>query len=288
MREPSRAEPIPRRSPRFFGLFRSYARRYVARHFHAVRLSRAGPMPELSGGPVIVVLNHPSWWDPLIALILTGSMPADRGHYAPIEAVGLAQYPFLSRLGFFGFESETVVGAARFLRTSLAILGRPESVLWITAQGAFVDPRDRPIRLRPGVGHLAQRLRGAKVVPMALEYPFWNDRCPEVLVRFGRPIAVEDGATRSPREWTCRIERSLEDELDALAEEAKSRDPDAFTTMIEGTAGVGGVYDTWRKLRAWLGWRRFRPEHATRTPAGPLTRPLARPSHFPDGRKSIE
>ena len=59
----------------------------------------------------IVVLNHPSWWDPLIAVLLTGSMPAWRVHYGPIEAVGLDQYRFLARLGFFGIDTGTAAGS---------------------------------------------------------------------------------------------------------------------------------------------------------------------------------
>jgi 1-acyl-sn-glycerol-3-phosphate acyltransferase len=224
--------------------------------------------------PVLIVANHPSWWDPLVALILTGDMPAGRLHYAPIEAVGLAQYPFLSKVGFFGFDRRTAEGAARFLRTSVAILGRPESVLWVTAQGEFVDPRERPTTLKGGIGHVAHRLTGAIIVPLGIEYPFWNDRCPEILIRFGRPIEVGEGRDRSPREWTSAIERSLQDVMDALAIEAVGRDPDAFRIVIEGTAGVGGVYDTWRRTRAWFGGRSFQAEHATGPPTGGVTRPL--------------
>lgn len=284
MPDSSSTDLIPRRSPRLLGLFRRYARRYVARHFHAVRISRTGPLPDLPDRPVIVVANHPSWWDPMIPLILSGAVPPHREHYAPIEAVGLAQYPFLARLGFFGFEADTRAGAARFLRTSVAILSRPRAVLWITAQGRFVDPRERPTTLRPGVGHLAHRLSDALILPLAIEYPFWNDRCPEILIRFGAVMEVCDGRSHSPAEWTAAIERALECELDALADEAMRRDPAAFTTLLEGTAGVGGVYDSWRRIRAWLGGRTFRPEHAARPPAGDRARPIDRPNHVPDGR----
>ncbi len=250
MRVSSSIEDKPVRSPWLFRVFRWYATRYVARHFHAVRISRRGPLPVLPGCPVVVVLNHPSWWDPLIATVVTASLPAARRHHAPIEAAGLAQYPFLERLGFIGFESDTTAGARLFLRKSLAILGRRDSILWITAQGQFADPRRRPTLLRPGVGHLARRLDGAVVIPMAIEYPFWDDRCPEVLLRFGTAIEIEAGRARSSRKWTALFERSLESVLDALAIESQDRDPGAFTTLLGGTAGVGGVYDLWRRTRA--------------------------------------
>jgi hypothetical protein len=165
--------------------------------------------------PVVVVLNHPSWWDPLVGLVVTGFLLPTRVHHAPIEAAGLAHYPFLARVGFFGFDSSTVAGAALFLRKSLAILSRPESVLWITGQGEFVDARRRPTVLRPGVGHLARRLNDAVVLPMAVEYPFWDDRCPEILIRFGTPSPSSRAAAARPasgrqlsrnpscRTWTC-------------------------------------------------------------------------------------
>ena len=156
---------------------------------------------------MIVVTNHPSWWDPLIFLSLTERMPSWRTHYGPIDVMGLAQYPFLERLGCFGVESGTTRGSLAFLRQSLQILAQPEATLWITAQGHFVDPRDRPVRLKPGIGHLASRLPEGTIVPLALEYPFWNDRCPEALVRFGSPIAISPSGGHTPSEWTARVER---------------------------------------------------------------------------------
>lgn len=262
-----RDDLLPPCSDRLFRLFRWYAWRYVARHFHAVRVARDGGMPDLPRRPVVVVLNHPSWWDPLIGLVASALMPGWRRHYAPIEAIGLDQYRFLGRIGFFGFDTRGIAGPRRFLRTSLAVMARPESALWITAQGRFVDPRERPVAIRPGIGYLAHRLEDATILPMAVEYPFWDDRCPEVLVRFGRPLVVASGRVRSSREWSALVERELEQTIDRLAADALARDCSRFATLIQGTAGVGGIYDVARRLRAWLGGRAFRPEHAAR-PAG--------------------
>ena len=179
----------------------------------------------------------------------------------PIDVNGLTQYPFLERLGFFGVEVGTTRGSLAFLRQSQAILSRPESVLWITPQGEFVDPRERPVCLKPGIGHLAYRQSAATIVPMALEYPFWNDRCPEALARFGEPITITARRSETPQVWTTRIEQAMEKTQDQLAEEARRRDPAAFLTVIGGTSGVGGVYDTWRRLRSAFRGESFHPEH---------------------------
>jgi 1-acyl-sn-glycerol-3-phosphate acyltransferase len=260
---PVRTDPesLPRRSAWLFGLFRKYVRRYLRQHFHAVRVSQTGPVPNLLAGPLLAVSNHPSWWDPLVGLVLTEFMHEKRVHYCPIDVTGLAQYPFLERLGFFGVEVGTTHGSLAFLRQSVAILSRPESVLWITPQGDFVDPRQRPLGLKQGIGHLAYRLSGVMILPVALEYLFWNDRCPEALARFGEPIKISALRSETPRAWTTRVELALEKTQDLLAEEARHRDPDAFYSVLGGTSGVGGFYDAWRRLRSALRGEAFNPEH---------------------------
>ena len=55
--------------------FTRYVRRYLRRHFHAVRLVRAGRPEAPAEGPLVIVLNHPSWWDPLVGAVLAGLFP---------------------------------------------------------------------------------------------------------------------------------------------------------------------------------------------------------------------
>lgn len=253
--------PLPRRSPRFFRGFRRYANRYIRRHFHAMRIDRDGPLPALPSQAVVVVLNHASWWDPLTALSLTETFPKDRIHYAPIDALGLKQYRILEWVGFFGVEAGTTRGSLAFLRKAEAILGRSESVLWITAQGRFTDVRERPTRFKEGLGHLLRRVSDASVVPLAIEYPFWNDRLPEVLARFGPIIPIDDGRARPPAEWTRLAEGALEETQDRLAETARARDPAAFDPWIQGASGVGGFYDLGRRLMARARGESFSAEH---------------------------
>jgi 1-acyl-sn-glycerol-3-phosphate acyltransferase len=252
---------LPRRSARFFRGFRKYARRYIRKNFHAMRIDAGGPLPALPDGPLIVVMNHASWWDPMTAVVLSGLMPDARAHYAPIDAEGLAQYRFLEWLGIFGIELGTTRGSLMFLRRCQAVLARPESVLWITPQGRFVDVRDRPTRFKEGLGHLLHRTSHVTVLPLAIEYPFWNDRLPELLVRFGPPVRVGVGSVESSNEWTRRMESALETVQDQLAESARRRDPSDFKELIGGTAGVGGFYDLGRRLRSMVRGKRFVADH---------------------------
>jgi 1-acyl-sn-glycerol-3-phosphate acyltransferase len=258
--DPGQPPPI---SPLLLSMFERYAGRYVARSFHAFRLAKAQrPDPvAIRGKPLIVYFNHPSWWDPLICLRLAEQFFPDRNHYAPMDAAALAKYGFFERLGFFGVELGSARGARRFLTVSQQVLSRPDSALWIAAEGQLTDPRVRPVRLRSGIGHLANRVRQAVLLPLGLEYPFWEERTPEALARFGEEIpAGEAGLTAT--DWTTVLETRLESALDALAVESLARDPSRFDVLLGGSAGAGGVYDTWRRLKARFSSERLQAEHS--------------------------
>jgi 1-acyl-sn-glycerol-3-phosphate acyltransferase len=238
---------LRRRWPWLIRVFtRHVKKRYLAAAFHGVRLSKSGPLPYLPDGPLIIVLNHPSWWDPLFGLVLAELLP-ERAHFAPIEANALKGYGFFTRLGAFGVKPGSASGARSFLEIAAGLLARPGTALWITAQGRFADPRARPPGLMSGVGHLVRRIESGSVLPLALEYPFWDARFPEALARFGTPLLI--GAGKSVEEWMAAIEQALAETQDALAIEAKMRDASLFETLVEGSAGVGGVYGLWRRIK---------------------------------------
>ncbi len=250
---------LPGRSPRLLCWFLRYVRRYLRKNFHAVRLARCGP-PVDPGGPLIVVLNHPSWWDPLVGLLLTELFPS-RTAYCPIESAALARYRFFERLGFFSIVPGTTLGAMTFLRTATSLLNNPRSALWVTAQGRFSDVRQRPLELQPGVAHLVRRLAGGAILPLALEYPFWNERYPEALACFGRPIPIGRGSERTVEDWQAHITAGLSEAQDALTLSSLTRDPAHFVTLVGGSTGVGGLYDLWRRFRACVRGERFDTAH---------------------------
>jgi 1-acyl-sn-glycerol-3-phosphate acyltransferase len=238
--------------------------RYVRKHFRAVRLSKSGAAIPATDEPILIVLNHPSWWDPLIGIVLSRAF-ADREQFAAIDAVAVQKYRFFQKLGFVGVDTRSLRGAAEFLRTGCAILSQPNRVFWVTAQGRFTDVRERPLALQSGVGHLAARLERGTVLPVALEYTFWTERTPEALVRIGEPLHVAEHPGLSGKEWTALIEAALTSTLDVLNAEVMRRDPAAFTELLSGRTGVGGMYDWWRRLTAWAHGRQFDPSHEAAT-----------------------
>ena len=243
-----------------------YSRRYIRRHFHSLRVSMAGLPPHTRGLPLVLYSNHASWWDPLVCLVIKDEFFPDRNAYAPIDAVMLERYQMFRRFGFFGVEQDSRRGAVQFLRTAEKILKSPLNLLVITPQSRFADVRERPLRFEAGLGHLAARVDHALFVPVVTEYVFWEERLPEILVRFGEPVEVsrEHGAAFPADYWTQLFEQKLETAQDALAAEAKLRNPNSFKSVLSGGAGQGGVYDWWRTLKAKLRGEKFRKEHGSK------------------------
>lgn len=251
---------LPQWSPWLFHYFSIYVHNFVAKNFGAVRLAGSERAQELVGAPILVALNHPSWWDPMIGTLLAAKLFPERTHHVPIDAESLEKYRVLAKLGFFGIRPHTIAGARLFLETGETILAhRPDALIWITVQGEFTDIRRRPIVVLPGIARMAARMKTGWVLPIAIEYAFWNERYPEALALLGRPLAVAPG--RSASDWRKAIAAGLSTCMDELAELSLARDPRGFRTLIQGTGGERGFYDFFRRLSSWVRGRPFHPEH---------------------------
>ncbi len=208
--------------------FRGIVRRYFRRHFRAVRVSEPSRWDHLPCGPILIFANHSSWWDPMVSVLLASRFLPHRRSYAPMDAAALQRYGILRHIGIFAVEMNTARGAAQFLRTGLAIL-KASDALWVTPQGRFADPRERPLAFKPGLAALASKVPGGcTVLPMAIEYPFWDERLPEALIHFGEPLHI-NGEPAAEVEQTLKA--ALLEAMTTLQTKAIARDPQAFTLL---------------------------------------------------------
>jgi len=243
-------------SPLFTRIFVRYLRGYFAKRLHALR--RLGPPPAVDPErPVVVYANHPGWWDPIVLLLLSQAYFGDRRNFGVIDADALESYAIFKRCGLFGVE-ETPRGAARFLRVSEHILAETGTSLWITPQGAFADVRAE-LDLRPGLARLAARAPEAQFLPLALEYGFWEESKPEAFFAFAPAVRAADIAgADDPTEAAAA---PLAAAMARLSGAVAARDPSAFTTVIDGGAGVAWYYEVWRRAKALAGGRSYSAAH---------------------------
>ncbi len=240
------AREVPPISAMTLRFFQRIVRAYFRRHFRAVMVQHAERLAEAKG-PLIVYANHSSWWDPMVSILLAQTLLPGRKHYAPMDASALNRYPILRKLGIFPVEMSSTRGAAQFLRTSKAILANG-GVVWITPQGRFADPRETRLTFRPGLGALAAHTSEVTLLPLAIEYSFWDERLPETLLRFGNPVQIESGT--STEAATQQLEAALTAVMQELKSASIARDAGAFRVLLSGARGTGGFYGLGRRVRA--------------------------------------
>ena len=245
------------------GGFHSFLTPFLKRHFHAIAIDRDTRCDQLDLGdsPVIVYANHPSWWDPLIAHFLNQQLFPSRQFYAPIDAAALRQYRVFSKLGFYGVELESTRGAAAFLKQSTAILSRGDTAIWITPEGRFCDVRDHSAALMPGLPHLCKRMHDGFVIPLALEYVFWEERLPVCLAKTAAPIRVAERSQWDKPQWGQFLAEQLRQTQTSLSRLAVERNSQPFDNLLSGRTGAGLAYDSFRRIKALLTGQRFRSQH---------------------------
>ncbi len=259
-------------SPRFTRFFAGYCRRMLARSFSNVRVTVGTPavLRSLDGhdGPAIAAINHESWWDPLVGLVLADGYAPSRVLESPIEADQLRKFRFMRKIGLFGIDPADRGSYRVFVEHACSLFERePRTLLGLTPQGAFTDVRE-PVRLRPGVAAVAARLslagRQVRVASIACEYVFWTDKKADLLIHAS---VVGEPHRPTTAGWTRAITEAMERDRLELAELSIARDSRSFEPLLgSGGANIHPVYDLWLRLRGQHA--RIRPEPGGGVPPG--------------------
>jgi len=250
-----------RKSPWIQRGFRAYNRRYLAKNFHRIHLD--GDLAALRGDgetPLLLCINHSSWWDLLLGVMLDELLPGWDA-YAPMDEAQLRRYRFFSHLGIIGVDRTSLQGAREFVDYCRELLeGRPRA-LGITPQGAFTSNSARPIRFQPGIGAIAGSLSCFYVSTVVFDYEFWSEKRPEAFLSV-RPLErVTVGPGFDRRAFVHDMERKMEAHLDALTALREQREPARFSTLISSSNRISPVYDVGRALRARLRGESFVRSH---------------------------
>jgi 1-acyl-sn-glycerol-3-phosphate acyltransferase len=229
---------------------------------------------------LVVYANHASWWDPLTAIFLGEELFSGFELYAPIDQEAFQKYRIFGQMGFYPVDQKTLQGAKDFLRISHGILSMPRSSIWLTPEGRFVDVRDTKAALMPGLAHLASSVASKNrhhpehagnnvwFIPAAVEYTFWQERLPELLVCMGKPLCVTaerppavSGDRGAKQEWNEELSQRLRAAQAHLAVAAQQRDTSEFEVYLKSSGRTFFVYDWIRRARSLLSRKKFEGGH---------------------------
>jgi hypothetical protein len=216
-------------------------------HFDRVWLRLDGPPP--ADGPLILYLNHPSWWDGYMVFLLDRMVLGGRYQtYCMMEEAQLRRYRFFSWSGAFSVHRQDARSAMR----SVAYIGRRlaerrDRALAIFPQGELAPNDRRPLAIFPGLAHIARRAGGATLWPIALRYEFRGEQRPEAFIRAGpahhAPAGIE------ARALTAEVGRRLTAACDTLRDDVNDGRMEQYRVLLRGRPGVNRLFDT---ARGWL------------------------------------
>ncbi|MEI6161363.1 MAG: lysophospholipid acyltransferase family protein [Roseococcus sp.] len=260
--------PVALRSERMMAFFNIAFTRTFSGSFSALRVAHWGEPQCPPGRPVIILANHPGWWDGVLFMLLMRRFFLERPGFTPMDAAALEKYRFMKRLGVFGVEQNSPRGAVRFLKTAGEVLREPNHMLWMNAPGRFADVRERPVPLAPGVTRLPEIAPEAVILPLAVEYLHWNEKHGETLIAFGAPLEARELVALDREARTERIREGMTATMDRLALDAMSREPERFRIVVDGKQGMGGLYGAWQYFRAMIRGEDHTPQHDPRSGRG--------------------
>lgn len=244
-----------RPKPWFQRWFSGYSRKLVSKRFYALRVD-AGTHGLLAdsdshSGPLLCVMNHSSWWDPITGLVLQSCYLPSRSMLAPMDRAQLERFWFFRYLGMFGISPDNPA-SLEAMRDYLSewFAREQHGTVWLTPQGDFQDPRDELV-VRPGASALAAALgERTKVISAAIEYGFWTDQKPELFVRFAQVIPEKHSTTG----WHRALVSTMALNQAELARLVIARDPTGFVNLLGGEVSkTNPAWDLLLKLRGKQG-----------------------------------
>lgn len=181
-------EFIPARESRLFiSLFGWYVRWLTKFRFKHIWLKQHyRPSP---GSRSIYYLNHSSWWDGIIPLLLNRFLFHQNAR-AMMEDTQMKRYKFFRRLGAFSVSPNETRRSARSLRYAVESMQRNNASLFIFPEGEIVPfTANQPV-FRDGLSWLCRQLPETDVIPIGIYIHTLRYNRPELHIQIGHPVDV--------------------------------------------------------------------------------------------------
>lgn len=214
MLKKSETEFIPAQESRWFiFIFDLYMRTLFWRRFQNVWVYQNYQPTETS--KTIYYLNHTSWWDGLIPLLLNRKLFRQNAR-AMMEDKQMQEHGLFKRIGAFSVNLENPRSAVRSLRYAVESLKRPNSSLFIYPEGKIVPFSTGKPDFKKGLGWIVSQCPGVDLVPVGIYIDYTESDKPELFLKIGN--ALEFDSSEDPESLNHFFEGELSDLLNELVE----------------------------------------------------------------------
>lgn len=198
----------------FIKVFRWYTWLLFKRRFKNVWLKQEYD-PD-SKSKTIYYLNHHSWWDGLIPLLLNEYRFHQQAR-AIMEDEQIKRYPFFQKIGAFSINRNNPRKSIASLRYAVKSFERDHSSLFIYPEGT-ITPVGSAMDFEGGLAWLSKKLPKVDLVPIAIHMHTIRHNKPELHLHVGRPVKIDK--SMSSNEKSRILEKTLDQMLDDLRQEA--------------------------------------------------------------------
>lgn len=229
-------------------LYWVFARWSLWSNFDRVWAQTVGPLPHPDQGPLILYLNHSSWWDGYMMMVIHRMILRRRFNgYLMMEENQLRAFRFFAWCGAFSINRNNRSDVVRAINYSSYVLReRRNRALYIFPQGKILPNDARPLVVYPGVARIIKAAGNVTLCPIALRYEFRGEQRPEAFIRLGpahRPVA--DARTDAQmRDITERLTAGL----DALRAAVVTDDTSGFQVLLQGRPGIDKTFARFLRL----------------------------------------
>lgn len=180
---------IPAKESKWFiAIFDLYVRNLFRRRFKSIALDQQYfPANE---SQTIYYLNHTSWWDGIIPLLLNQKVLKQKAR-AMMEDKQMREHTFFRKIGAFSVNLENPRSAIHSLRYAVDSMKRPHSSLFIYPEGRIVPFSSKKPSFKPGLGWIVKQSPQVDVVPIGIYFHMARHDKPELFIRIGNAVSVD-------------------------------------------------------------------------------------------------
>ncbi len=230
-------------------LYWLFARWSLYSSFDRVWLQSHGPLPEPRDGPLLLYLNHSSWWDGYLMYVIQRMVLRGRfDAHLLMEEKQLKAYRFFSWSGAFSINRHDAEDVRRSQTYAANLLrgGATPRALFIFPQGKIVPQDRRPLVTYPGIARIIAQAGPITLCPVALRYEFLGQQQPHAFIRIGPTHRATDPSDL--KGTLSEIRGRLTDACDALRDDVVGGRLETYAPILRGRRGIDQRFDALLRL----------------------------------------